>query len=687
MSALDVPPLGRVATFSGGIARIPHLATLLDATEIVSRPVSARGVDAVVGWGRKPNTRIGRRFAKRHDVPFITLEDGFLRSVELGVAGAPPLSITVDPLGAHYDATRPSAIELALEEDEVDEASRDRAAACMARMREADLAKYNHAPGIDLGPRSRERVLVVDQTATDLSITLGRCAPGGFSAMLRAALAEHPDAEVLVKIHPDVLHATSGKRGNLTHLRDPRVRLLTEPCSPMSLLRQVDRVYVMSSLTGLEALIAGCEVTCFASPFYAGWGLTDDRGVVPKTRRRRRTLEELYAIAYLRYARYVDPETGERAEAEDVIEHLARQREAGAAQAGRRLIAVGFSRWKQGFVPAFLRGPGTRIEFVPSVDAAERALASGDGTLVTWGARRAETAEALGEARGAPVWRMEDGFLRSVGLGTDLHAPASLVLDTRGLYYDPSRPSDLEHLLAHAEFDDDELARAAALRRRVVAGRLSKYNVGRSRALDAPEDRRLALVVGQVQTDESIRRGTLDVRTNEGLLVAAREAAPDAWLVYKPHPDVVSGNRARHLSVERAREIADAVVTDVSLADALDAADEVHTMTSLVGFEALLRELPVHVYGQPFYAGWGLTIDRHPHPRRTRRRTLDELVAATLLRYPRYVHPASRAYSTPERIVEHLCSAPRPSELERTWVGRQLRKVQNLAREVVRSAS
>jgi len=687
MSALDLPRLRRVATFSAGIAKIPHLATLLDAERVVLRPVSPRGIDAVVGWGRKPNTRLGRRFAKHHDLPFLTLEDGFLRSVDLGVAGAPPLSITVDALGAHYDATRPSAIELALAEDDVDDADRARAAACMARMREADLAKYNHAPAIALEPTDRERVLVVDQTATDLSITLGRCAPGGFGAMLRAALAEHPDAEVLVKIHPDVLHEASGKRGNLTHLRDPRVRLLTEPCSPMSLLRQVDRVYVMSSLTGLEALVAGCAVTCFASPFYAGWGLTDDRGVVPKARRRRRALEELFGIAYLRYARYVDPETGRRVEAEDVIAHLARQRACGAALAGRRLIGVGFSRWKQGFVPAFLKGPGARVELVPSVAAAERALDAGEGTLVTWGARQTDAAEALSARRGAPVWRMEDGFLRSVGLGTDLHAPASLVLDTRGLYYDPSRPSDLEHLLAHADFDDAELARAAALRERIVAGRLSKYNVGVARRLEAPDGRRVALVIGQVQTDESIRRGTIDVRTNEALLVAARDAAPDAWLVYKPHPDVVSGNRPRHLSMERAREIADAVVTDASLADALDAADEVHTMTSLVGFEALLRELPVHVYGQPFYAGWGLTVDRHPHPRRGRARTLDELVAATLIRYPRYVHPTSRAYSTPERIVEHLRAAPRPSDFDRSWVGRQLQKARNLAREVVRSAS
>ena len=36
--------------------------------------------------------------------------------------------------------------------------------------------------------------------------------------------------------------------------------------------------------------------------------------------------------------------------------------------------------------------------------------------------------------------------------------------------------------------------------------------------------------------------------------------------------------------------------------------DEVHTLTSLTGFEALLRGIEVHAYGGPFYAGWGLTM-------------------------------------------------------------------------------
>src|SRR5690606_12416053 len=103
----------------------------------------------------------------------------------------------------------------------------------------------------------------------------------------------------------------------------------------------------------------------------------------------------------------------------------------------------------------------------------------------------------------------------------------------------------------------------------------------------------------------------------------------------------------------------------------------------LVGFEALLRGLPVWVYGQPFYAGWGLCHERHPHPRRTRTLTLDELVAGTLIRYPRYVHPASRQPTTPERIVEHLVRTRAPTGWSARPSIRALRKLRNLTREVL----
>ncbi len=51
-----------------------------------------------------------------------------------------------------------------------------------------------------------------------------------------------------------------------------------------------------------------------------------------------------------------------------------------------------------------------------------------------------------------PVVRVEDTFLRSVGLGANLVRPLSWVRDRRGIYYDATAPSELEHLLQATEF-------------------------------------------------------------------------------------------------------------------------------------------------------------------------------------------------------------------------------------------
>src|SRR5699024_3230805 len=90
--------------------------------------------------------------------------------------------------------------------------------------------------------------------------------------------------------------------------------------------------------------------------------------------------------------------------------------------------------------------------------------------------------------------------------------------------------------------------------------------------------------------------------------------------------------------------------------------DEVHVLTSLAGFEALLRDKKVVWYGVPFYAGWGLTEGirgENEHPAFARRKpslTMDERVAAVLIDYPSYVSRATGRYCSPERAIEELLS-------------------------------
>ena len=253
--------------------------------------------------------------------------------------------------------------------------------------------------------------------------------------------------------------------------------------------------------------------------------------------------------------------------------------------------------------------------------------------------------------------RVEDGFLRSQGLGADLIPPLSLVLDDLGIYYDPSRPSRLEHWISErVTLRGDQHGRAERLIQSLNTQGVTKYNL-KGNAPDLPEGHRI-LVPGQVEDDASIVKGAGDIRTNLELLRAVRDANPDAVVIYKPHPDVESGLRVGKAD---ASDLADVVVERASAAAMLGAVDAVWTITSGMGFEALLRGLPVTTYGAPFYAGWGLTTDLGQVPeRRQARPDLAGLVHATLIDYARYHDPVTGQACPVEVVVERLASGTLP---------------------------
>jgi capsular polysaccharide export protein len=315
----------------------------------------------------------------------------------------------------------------------------------------------------------------------------------------------------------------------------------------------------------------------------------------------------------------------------------------GAPRLPSTVFAYGFSYRKREILRRFVGD--VNVHFIDR----EEAVPSG-GALLLWGS----SMPPAGMTTDVRIMRLEDGFLRSVGLGADLVPPVSWVIDRQGIYYDATRPSDLESLLQTTEFSPDLIARAARLRKRIVESGVTKYNVG-SRGWKRPATRaKVILVPGQVEKDASLRFGAPEIHTNIGLLHAVRWANPDAYIVYKPHPDVVAGLRGRGLGEEAAARWCDEVVVDASMGEMLSAVDEVHVLTSLTGFEALLRGRPVTCYGQPFYSGWGLTRDIVPTERRTRRLSLDALVAGALILYPTYVSRTTGAFTTPEKALDEL---------------------------------
>lgn len=370
------------------------------------------------------------------------------------------------------------------------------------------------------------------------------------------------------------------------------------------------------------------------------------------------------ADALLGGVTYRDPFTREATSPEATIALLAQWRDWIDRNRGIA-VASGMAWWKKARIAAFLWDGSARA--LPFLDDASEALdtaAKAGGGLAVWPSR--VTPDLLDRATAAdvPIARVEDGFVRSIGLGADLLPPFSIVVDKGGIYYDPRSGSDLERLLATAEIGPALIQRGEQLAATMVAKGISKYGQVSDLRTGAPRTRRTVLVAGQVEDDLSVRAGGAGVGGNLDLLRRARALEPDAHLIFKPHPDVDAGHRVGRIEDREALTLADEIIRNEPIQSLLGRVDAVHVLTSLVGFEALLRRLETHIHGQPFYAGWGLTHDHAPSlEARSRRRTLGELVAATLILYPRYQDPVTGLPCPPETLLARFAAGwkPRPS--------------------------
>ena len=593
--------------------------------------------DSVAVWGQGPTAHRGEAIAAKRGVAIVRIEDSFLRSLHPGRRGEPGLGLQIDSSGVHFDGRQPSDLETLLAKHPLDDtALLDRARDCITRLKEAHLTKYAAVdPAIEAPAPGY--VLVVDQVRDDASVRASGADAARFREMLVMAQEENPGSRVLIKSHPET---PAGYRAGYYSDADcnDRISLMTAPISPWTLLEGAVGVYTVSSQLGFEAILADHKPRIFGQPFYAGWGLTQDEDA-PQRRNRSLTRAQLFAAAMILYPKWYDPCRDALCPLEDVITHL--ESEARAWREDRHgWVASGMRLWKRGHLQTFF-GHVQRVDFRNDPSVAQTVAAAKGRPHMCW-ANKAGDTQAV---------RVEDGFLRSRGLGAELVPPLSLVADRTGIYYDPSGPSDLEELISQrANLRPAQEQRAERLIAALLASGISKYNLGGDLP-DLPEGRKI-LVPGQVEDDASILLGAGDVRTNRALLEAVRDANPDAIIIYKPHPDVESGLRD---GATDASGLADVIAHRADPIALIAHVDELWTMTSLMGFEALLRGTKIHTFGAPFYAGWGLTLDHGPVPDRRRARPgLAGLVHAALIDYPRYRDPISGRPCPPEVVIERL---------------------------------
>lgn len=316
------------------LSKLINCRTLISTWENKCAYDQIATVELFLQWGITESTSKKRQHthATHLSRPVIIIEDGFIRSVDIGLSGTPGLSIILDDTTAYYDATKASRLNKLLESDiELTVEQKNRARLAINKIVENKVSKYNHAKclPIKIGKPDRKKILLLDQRFGDQSVTSGLADEVTFEKMLNDAIVNNPDCDIIIKQHPDAI-----KGGKSSYYSDERlaftkyvdnVYTVNFDINPYSLLDLVEEVYVVTSGMGFEALMAGKKVHCYGMPFYAGWGATVDQKSVT-FRTKMRSVEELFYFAYIEASRYFNPDLNRQVEVEEVVDYIIKHR-------------------------------------------------------------------------------------------------------------------------------------------------------------------------------------------------------------------------------------------------------------------------------------------------------------------------------------------------------------------------
>lgn len=696
-----------LATATYGILDNNHLLAVALQATITLYHKKAPTPQAILAWGQKKSSQQAKALAHSLNLPVITAEDGFLRSLDSGTGSKFGASFVVDDVGIYFDLTAPNRLQALIAQTVLswnvhkEQKSKD----CIQTILSNHLSKYNsttHAPNLShLAGNDKPHVIIIDQVVGDASLAGAGAVFEDVEAMVDSARHAYPNANLWIKTHP----AGTG-HFDFGQTFGEGVFYLSTPCNPIKLLAQAQAVYTVSSHMGFEALMLGKTVHCFGVNWYTGFGLTDDTYVQNQPLyaqvkahhqalgMRPPTVHQLFYASYVVYSCYANPATHQACDIEEVMEYLILNQKWQDKLSGD-LLAYEFSRWKLGFVRGFVGFSKVNLKMVSkklrllfsdrlyqkrSNRRDQKLLppltANPNQSYLTWGQKSKQHLQqklaVLGKAN-PNIWCMEDGFIRSNGLGATLLEPLSVVLDDLGIYFDATAPSRLERILIDIHLNKKELERASNLQQLLLTQRVSKYNVGIKnhqffQKLNAIKHtkphQKVHLVVGQVEDDASVQCCASLIKTNSDLLSKVRADHPHDIIIYKPHPDTEAGLRKGKINPKTLQQ-ADLLACDLPMPDCLECVDVVHTISSLTGFEALIRQIDVVCYGVPFYAGFGLTqdvveADNLPKQQALARRhrstplTVEELIFGTLIEYPLYRLPMGHGLTTPEKVINHL---------------------------------
>ena len=455
--------------------------------------------DSVVGWGFKSHTlKLKEQVADKHK--FIHLEDGFIGYIGHPAKNGQNVSLIADKLGMYYQSQQPSDLDVSISNSLTGEQI-VRVRKLIEQIQQHGITKYNcysHIGDNKTYPKSLDKlkgqsfVLLVDQVAGDQSVIGAQATEHDFLLMIDEAKARYPESAIVVRTHPDTQFGK--KTGVLANLiasgAITNVDVCNEICHPHSLIRHAKAIFTVSSQMGFEGLILGKKVHCFGLPFYAGWGLTIDSKQCCRrsdiTNKAPVTLEQLVYAALIDYPRYCNPVSQRRCEIEEIVELLKYQQH--PRTQWNTLYLVGFSFWKRSFMAVFCQHLAKKPIFTNKNPYKLAKTLTKNEQMLVWGNKFPTLINVL---------RVEDGFIRSSGLGSNLCKPSSLCIDSLGMYFNAQRLSQLETSLMGSNLTQEQYLDAVELLTLLKQQKVSKYNLSSVAHYQKPNtQKKVLLVVG-----------------------------------------------------------------------------------------------------------------------------------------------------------------------------------------------
>jgi capsular polysaccharide export protein len=245
--------------------------------------------------------------------------------VGLGADLRRPSSLVLDDIGIYYNGKQSSRLERLLEDYKLNAYEHDRAARLLTPLCESNITKYNVESTSDVEhfvtqANGREVVLVTGQFQQDLSMVFGAEDIRNNLTLLMQVKVDYPSAYIIYKEHPDVYSGVRPGRIDEKAVFKYADAYVTDT-SLTDLFSITNRLCTICSLAGFEALTRGIKVSTYGLPFYAGWGLTDDKSTFPR-RSTVRTTEELAYVALVMYGRYVNWDTRQITTVESTVRDL-----------------------------------------------------------------------------------------------------------------------------------------------------------------------------------------------------------------------------------------------------------------------------------------------------------------------------------------------------------------------------